>query len=324
MLENRGFDKLNGFPASKAEVKRRREHVKGVVVSHPRYSKVMEKIEELHFYSNGSIEPDSLFLSGETGIGKSTALKEYRDRFSRYINEGYTIVPVLYNKIPVGATPKSVASSLLMSLGDPAYDKGTETSQTARLLHFIDKCKVELIIIDEFQHLIDRETKNVLKKASEWVKSFCDDAGVPIILCGMTESEKIFAVNDQLDRRFPEKVSMFSFKYSSREEQIEFRAFLKNIDEQLPFYNKSYLADKKKADKMFYATNGVPFYVNKILREATTLAAKSGHDSIDENHLYEAFNMIKITNRPFVTNPFADDKFNIMDAFDQENRHSAS
>jgi hypothetical protein len=206
----------------------------------------------------------------------------------------------------------------LRSLGDPAYDKGTENSQTARLLKFIKMCRVELIIIDEFQHLIDRETKHVLNKASDWIKSFCDDAGVPIILCGMPESIKIFSHNNQLDRRFSEKIEMGCFKYNTKNDQIEFRSFLKSLDEQMPFYFKSNLADKKLSDKFYYATNGVPFYVNKILCEASTLAAKYGQDSIDENHLYDSFKILKISNRPFLSNPFGDKKFNILDAFEKE------
>ncbi|MCM3410215.1 TniB family NTP-binding protein [Metabacillus litoralis] len=324
MHKKNTYETLEGFPASIDEVKKRREHVKSIIVEHPRYSYILEKVKEMHFYSKGSVQADSLFLSGRTGVGKTTLLEGYRDSFDRYIKDGYTIVPVLYNKVPVGATPKSVASSLLRSLGDPAYDKGTENSQTARLLHFIKTCQVEMIIIDEFQHLIDRETKHVLNKASDWVKSFCDDAGVPIILCGMPESKKIFAHNDQLDRRFTEKIEMIGFKYSTKEEQIEFRTFLKSIDEQLPFCNSSYLASKKMSDKIFYATNGVPYYVNKILLEATTLAAKSGDDSIDENHLYEAFNMIKVANRPFVSNPFGNEKFNIIDALEKEDRKTTA
>jgi type II secretory pathway predicted ATPase ExeA len=324
VLENENFKRLNGFPASMEEVRKRREHVKSIIVEHHRYSYILEKVEEIHFFSKGSVKADSLFLSGRTGVGKTTLLEGYRDRYNRYVKDGYTIVPVLYNKVPVGATPKSVASSLLRSLGDPAYDKGTENSQTARLLHFIKKCQVEMIIIDEFQHLIDRETKHVLNKASDWVKSFCDDAGIPIILCGMPESHKIFDHNDQLDRRFTEKIEMLRFNYLTKEDQIEFRAFLKSIDEQLPFYNPSYLASKKMSDKIYYATNGVPYYVNKILLEATTLAAKSGNDFIDENHLYEAFNMIKISSRPFVKNPFGDDNFNIIDAFEKEGRKNTA
>ncbi|MGN7298274.1 TniB family NTP-binding protein [Ferdinandcohnia sp. SAFN-114] len=318
MSENKKFAKLNGFPASPVEVKSRREHTKSIIVSHPRYQKIMNRIEELHFYSSGSLQAETLFLYGETGVGKSTVLEEYTERFQREIIDGITIVPILYNKVPVGATPKSVASSLLSSLGDPAYDKGTEISQTDRLLHFIKVCKVELIIIDEFQHLIDRDTRTVLRKASEWIKKFSDDANVPIILCGMPESKRIFEHNEQLDRRFLDKEEIYGFQYITKEEQIEFRTFLKAVDEDLPFYNRTYLADKKLSDKMFYATNGNPYYVNKILVEATAFAAKSGSDSIDENHLYEAFRRIKNSKRPFVTNPFTNDKFNLFDAFELE------
>jgi hypothetical protein len=75
---------------------------------------------------------------------------------------------------------------------------------------------------------------------------------------------------------------------------------------------------------MYYATNGVPFYVNTILREATTIAAKIGHDSIDENHLYEAFNMVKITNWPLFRNSYGYEKFNILDAFELEDRINSS
>jgi hypothetical protein len=56
------FKKLNGFPADLQEVKKRREHVKSIIISHPKYSNIMSKIEEIHFYSQGSIQSDSLFL----------------------------------------------------------------------------------------------------------------------------------------------------------------------------------------------------------------------------------------------------------------------
>jgi type II secretory pathway predicted ATPase ExeA len=294
--------------------------IKVNIVNHPSYNEILETLEEVHLFSTDSVESDSLFLYGTPGVGKSTVLEKYRDKYPEQLINRCTIVPVLYNKVPVGATPKSLASSLLSSLGDPAYDKGTETNQTERLIKLIHKCKVEMIMIDEFQHLIDRETKHVLNKASDWLKKFFDDVGVPIVLCGMPESIKIFEHNEQLDRRFLKKVRMEKFNYSTSEEQIYFRTFLNEIDEQLPFFYKSNLAKKSLANKFYYATNGIPSYINMLLREATTIAAKNGNDSIDENHLYSAFRKIKFSNRPNVFNPFADDEFNIIEAFELEER----
>lgn len=322
MYEQFPFKRLNGIPASQEDVRNRREHVKKIVIAHPNYSNLLTEIEEIHYFSKDSVKPDSLFLFGEAGVGKSTVLEEYTSRFSRDIVNNNTVIPVLYSTVPVGATPKTVAARLLYSLGDPAYDKGTEISQTSRLLNFIKKCKVELIIIDEFQHLLDRDTKHVLNKASEWVKSFCDEAGVPIILCGFPESKKIFKFNSQLDRRFLTKRSMEGFRYNTKAEQVEFRTFLKSIDKQLPFVDRSSLSSKQLADKFYYATKGLPSHLNKILCEATGFAAKSGNDSIDEKHLYDAFNKIDMSTRPFVSNPFTVKNFSIIEAFEIEGLRS--
>jgi Cdc6-like AAA superfamily ATPase len=321
------FKRLNGFPANIYEVRDRKEKVKKIIVEHPRYEKIQEKIEEIHILSRGSVQADNLFLYGGTGVGKSTILREYTDKFSRKIIEGNTKIPILYFRVPVGATPKSVASSMLLAMKDPNYDKGAESNQTDRILNFVEKCGVEMVIIDEFQHLIDRDTNHVLNRASDWVKKFSEDVNIPIILAGMTESKKIFRHNDQLDRRFTEKVEMKGFDFSTHEDQIEFRVFLNSIDEQLPFAERANLGDVKMAERFFYASNGNPYYVNKILQEATVFAAKSGNDKIDLNHLYSAFNLIKIAKRPNVINPFGIDMFDLVEATDLEerkNKNSAS
>jgi hypothetical protein len=47
-------------------------------------------------------------------------------------------------------------------MGDPYYDRGTETNMIDRILVFVERCEVEMIIIDEIQHLIDSESKKVM------------------------------------------------------------------------------------------------------------------------------------------------------------------
>jgi len=316
------FEVLNGIVPSLEEIARRKEHVKRIIIEHPKYKMLAECIKEHHELSINSVQPDGLFLYGETGVGKSTLLKGYAAKYPKYVEEGITKVPILYFKVPVGATPKSVASALLFSLGDPNYDKGTGTTQTARILHFIEKCEVQMVIIDEFQHLIDRDTKGVLNRASDWVKSFSEDVRIPVILCGMPESEKIFRHNEQLDRRFCIKEELLSFEYFSKEDQIEFRTFLNVLDKQLPFANKSNLADPFLSEKLYYATNGVPSYIKTILENATVHAVKNGQDNIDELNLFQAFNKIKISKRKGLINPFCKDDFDLYEAIEEEKRKS--
>lgn len=311
------FQSLNGIPGDIYELKRRKEHVKRIVVEHPKYKSLLDKLNEIFILSEGSEQPDSVFLSGETGVGKTTLLKMFYDQYPRENEEGYTKIPVLYTKVPVGATPKSLASQILLHLGDPNHDRGTEPNQTARLLQFIEKCNVQMVIIDEFQHLIDRDSRHVLNKASEWVKSFTEDVKIPVVLCGMPESSKIFKINEQLGRRYCEQEKLESFKYVTKDDQILFRAFLNVIDKQLPFPNISKLSSPKTSGKIYYATNGVPAYVMKLLEKATVLAVKHGMDSISEEDLRLGFKSLTFSKRPNVLNPF-NTSFNLLEAIEKE------
>lgn len=89
-------------------------------------------------------------------------------------------------------------------LGDPAADKETISSQTLRLRKFIAACEVELIILDEFQHFDDRQSRNVLKTISDWLKNLINQCTVPIVLVGMPGCESVLDQkgNEQLKRRF--------------------------------------------------------------------------------------------------------------------------
>lgn len=316
------FPPLNGEVPTLDEVSRRKEHVKKIIIWHPSYQALFNEVKECHILSKGSSSPDSLFISGKTGVGKSTLLEEYTSHYPREVLEEYTRVPVLHVKIPVGATPKSVATTILDKLGDPNYDRGTEINQTARLYKLFKKCQVEMIILDEFQHLIDKETQKVLKKASDWVKRFTEEIQIPVVLCGMPESEDIFGHNEQLDRRFCNKQELKAFSYNTGEDQKEFRTFLYYVDQQLPFCNPSRLADPSMSERIFYISLGVPFYVMTLLQKATEYAVKHGQDQISDQYLSAAYNSIKRSTRPHAVNPFIEEKFDLIDALNEEAKAS--
>jgi len=55
----------------------------------------------------------------------------------------------------------------------------------------MEACKVELLILDEFQHFQDRDSLKVLKTASDWLKLLMDENGVPIVLAGLPYSHTV-------------------------------------------------------------------------------------------------------------------------------------
>ncbi|QSO54068.1 TniB family NTP-binding protein [Alicyclobacillus curvatus] len=315
------FEKLNGVPAPLVEVKRRKEHTKKIIVKYNDYRTLQETISNYHEMSKGTVLNDGIFISGETGMGKTTLLREYVKNHPPEVLDDRTRVPVLYVTVPVGSSIKALTSKILEGFGDPLFDKGTELNMLSRIYRYIDVCEVELIIFDEFQHLIDSDTQHVLNKVSNWMKTFIETIERPVILCGMPESVDVFAHNPQLDRRFCHRFPLTGFQFDTRESQREFRSFLKNIDGKLPFVERANLADPEFSSRLFYASLGVPFYIMKILEEATEYAARSGMDQLTMDCFSRAFDTIRRSRRPCVTNPFCDN-FNLVEAFDRESKES--
>ncbi len=52
-----------------------------------------------------------------------------------------------------------------------------------------------MLILDEFQHFIDRDSAKVLKTVSDWLKTLILDTNLPIILIGLPEAEQILQLN---------------------------------------------------------------------------------------------------------------------------------
>ncbi|RED52898.1 TniB family NTP-binding protein [Cohnella lupini] len=302
------FQALNGVKPSRQELKRRVEHVKKIIVHHPVYEQVLEELEMRFDLGEDSVAPDCLYLYGPTGAGKSTVTSEFTGRYRREElvtdSREYTRVTVLHVKVPPKATPRSLASKILFDLGDPNHFRGTESELTSRVHYLFGKCEVKMFILDEFQHLIDSDTLHVLVTASNWVKTFTEEIKIPVVLCGMPESMRIFINNPQLDRRFTNKIELPPFRYGTAAEITTFRKFLKEVEKQLPFAKPSNITDIGIADRIYYTSQGIPFYVMQLLIEATAYAVNAGNDSIEMKHLNQAFKKIKQTARPFTMNPF--------------------
>lgn len=217
-----------------------------------------------------------------------------------------TIVPVLYTRVPVPATCKSLVSRLLIAISDPAAEKGSQISQTLRLKRFLEMCGVELLILDEFQHFQDRDSHKVLRTVSDWLKLLMDETGVPIVLVGLPYSHTILDApgNEQLQRRFGGRIELEAFRYSTSKERQDFRRFLNVIDDKLPLAEKSDLADPSTALCIFEATNGVIGNVMKLIRHATRFALESNQEKLTMEILGLAYEQRLAANNPGKPNPF--------------------
>jgi hypothetical protein len=286
------------------------DRVSNLIVNYPRFSEIIEKIEYCHKTSKFSSEPECLYIGGPTGAGKTTVCREYVKRYPRIEEGEITKVPVLMTTIPIPATEKGMVTKILNEIGDPLAEKGSKSVQTIRLMRFIEKCDVELIILDEFQHFIDRDSEKVLRTVTDWLKVLIEDTGVPLVLLGLNggsyanHAEIIFDANPQLSRRFANRHTLQPFKFSSEEEIDEFRTFLFMIDKSLPLEMRSGLADQDMATRFFYASDGVVAYIMKLIKRATSMILQRNDEKLTIDTLAKAFDMHVLSDKPWKINPF--------------------
>ncbi|WP_051320412.1 TniB family NTP-binding protein [Cupriavidus sp. amp6] len=145
---------------------------------------------------------------GQSGCGKSTLCRIICSEHPRFDEVERTVVPVLYVRVPPLATVSSLAEELLVKLGDPAPYKGKPKEKTDRLTGLIGKCGVQMIIIDELQHVHDRGQYPTIAKVADWIKDLEEAVSIPFIMAGLPRAEILLDANDQLRRRFSAALSL--------------------------------------------------------------------------------------------------------------------
>ncbi len=249
-------------------------------MEYPQFSRLLSLIGECHQLSKFAVEPHCLLIKGESGVGKSTLIRRYVERYPRYRHRCGARVPVFYSSLPAIATIKGVVAKLISDLGDPLATRGSTVQQTNRFAHLMRECKVELLILDEFQHLVDARSPKKLSNVADWLKSLINDTHIPVILLGMPWCSDLLRQNPQLQRRFMATEELKAFSWGDTpSSQEEYRLFLATTDKQLPFGERSFLADREIAYRFYCATRGNVGATMSIIRWACRLALFEGGTS---------------------------------------------
>ena len=268
--------------------------VEQIYVWSPALREMIDLMNHCREFSKIAAEPKSILITGEQGAGKTKLIERYMEKCPRVVTAEETIVPVLAVDVINPATVKSLVEELLDALGDAAADKGTIASQTRRLCNLLKKCRTELIILDEFQHLIDWKSSKVMQNISNWLKVVMNRTKLPMVLIGMPNSVNILDTegNEQLKRRFSARRRLEPFSWGeSEEEQADMRNFLRKLDEALAgvLSKRSGLDEPETAYLIHSATGGFVHMIMKLIRGAARAALTQGLDGIDLILLEEAY-----------------------------------
>jgi hypothetical protein len=263
-----------------------------VLIRYPQFKELHRDIKQCQYLSKMSGEPKCMSLEGLTGAGQTTLVKEYAKAFPRIETEERTLVPVFYVPTPSPVTIKGMASRMLKKLGDPAFDRGRADLLDTRLTENIIASKVELVILDDFHHLVDTETNRILAKVSDWLKALIKDSEVPFLVVGVEgQVEKILEANSQLSRLFSVRETLRPFEWNLQKLSSikEFAHFIEYAEKAIQMPLTKQIRRVELLYRLYYVTSGVVANIMNLLRAAQLLALMRRSPSIELCDLSQAF-----------------------------------
>jgi hypothetical protein len=196
---------------------------------------------------------------------------------------------------------------MLEQLGDPAAHIGTIGSLNSRLIHLLNAFQVELVILDDFHHLIDTETDRVLAKVSDWLKVLIKETGIPFLVVGIEgKVERILQANAQLSRLFAARETLTPFAWLPEQQHTiqGFHIFVSTIEKSVGRSLTQTAPRTELLFRLYYSTNGVVGNVMNLLRYAVMLAEERSTPALDLDTLAIAFEKRIAKHLPGKQNPF--------------------
>jgi len=268
------------------------EKANRALITHPQFEKVKRMIGIAHRLSKTANEPQCIALEGQTGAGKTTLVQDYASAFPRVETPSGTEIPVFYMETPSPVTVKGMAISMLTKLGDPAAKNGDTAALSSRLAELLIACKVQLVILDDFHHLIDSDTKKVLAKVSDWLKVLIKESKVPFLVVGIEgKVDEILCANEQLSRLFAYREPLKPFEWNEHNptSMQDFATFIKFAQNSFGITFSKEITRPEMLYRLHYATNGVVANIMNLLRYVALLAGEKGGTPIDLSLMAEAF-----------------------------------
>jgi hypothetical protein len=124
------------------------------------------------------------------------------------------------------------------------------------------------VILEEFQHFIDKGSFAIAHHLADWLKVLVDDTNVMLVVSGLPRGLAVIKQNEQLEGRFLAPVEMKRFDWRVQEHRSEFAAiaagFERSMRSQLDL---PALGSPEMAFRLCCASGGLIGYLTKLLRQ---------------------------------------------------------
>lgn len=220
------------------------------------------------------IRPQGMLVSGESQSGKTSLIDRikaiYRDEQNSKMQ---AIKRVVSFEMPSDPNISKFLNALLTGIGMPEFTTRNPDSLLRHVLFEINEHCVEMILMDEIQH-IGRCQPRQLLVLLDTIKSLANRTKLPIIAFGSPEAGVILNKDNQLYSRFL-RVELPEWRPDD-----EFRTLLATYETILPLKKPSKLIEEEMVYAIHERTNGTIGEITRLLQEAAILCIRSGDEQI--------------------------------------------
>jgi hypothetical protein len=248
------------------------------------------------YYDTPNTLGSGMMVIGESGTGKTAFADRVIARHPRVVTANQTFIPAVYMRVPSTVTPKGMGKALLTALKDP-NPNGKAIDLLHRCVLLMRKCRVRILIIDDFQDIPARRSKGIAE-IGDWIRTLIDATPTLVIAMGTPIASVVRDSSDQVRKRIQATAHLLPFlvpltdagKWEEQKDNLrKWSLLLGSIDKELPLAKSSNLMDPETAILLLRASNGGFSHLKKILWHAISHAVNGGSESIEREHLREAF-----------------------------------
>lgn len=276
-------------------------------ISHPKAAQALSSILDRVERTSVTSASTGVFIVGETGSGKTRLGQHVRDLVasrSTHENPNADHVPVVLVKCPEVSSRKQLAIQILSAMGADFSKKHTFADLMRQLEALAEPVGLRVIIIDDLQDLLRGRTRQGVQETALALRDIFDHLRLTLVLLGTPESVIVVNDNLQLRKRIPYRLSLPYFDLANPKEVQNFKKLIHEVERWLPLAEPSNLVSAEVLVRLLKATNGIFQYLLDLLDQAIVVACREGRESIELEHLRQAFDWVYGTTVANA-NPFA-------------------
>lgn len=275
------------------------------VIPHQAFANALDQIQQAFRYARHKVDAEALAIIGESGTGKSSVLKLVLSENQPYRDAKGLKTPILFASVPEVPTRKSLASELLAAIGDPEPDRGTAPMLTRRLIKHIEESGTCMIMVDEFQHFFDRDKHKFMYDVADWLKRLIDLTNITLIVAGLPTCMGVIDQNEQLARRFQERIELPRFCWTNISQREQFIKILRCYERQMgKEYEIPSLSSEAMAFRFYCGTGGLIGYLSALLKKMLRNAESASEKTISLGDIALAYSQ-STWRSSNVPNPFS-------------------